>query len=230
MYYMFIIIIIVKLEKEVNMQNKVSILIVEDYLLARVTCKKSLERFSDLEIKKDFETAEECIEYLETETADVILMDIGLPYMTGVEATKIIKDKYQNIKIIMLTSHDNQEEIISSLASGANAYALKEISVEDLHGAILNTYKGCIWIHPKIATIINHTFINAKLTSKEDFNLTNREKEILALIAQGLSNTEIANKLFISSHTAKAHVGNILAKLAVTDRVQAAVKAVKYDL
>lgn len=212
------------------MQNKLSILIVEDYLLARVTCKKSLERFSDLEIKKDFETAEECIEYLEKETADVILMDIGLPYMTGVEATKIIKDKYPNIKIIMLTSHDNQEEIISSLASGANAYALKEISVEDLHGAILNTYKGCIWIHPKIATIINHTFINAKLTPKEDFNLTNREKEILALIAQGLSNTEIANKLFISSHTAKAHVGNILAKLAVTDRVQAAVKAVKYDL
>ena len=212
------------------MQNKVSILIVEDYLLARVTCKKSLERFSDLEIKKDFETAEECIEYLEKETADVILMDIGLPYMTGVEATKIIKDKYPNIKIIMLTSHDNQEEIISSLASGANAYALKEISIEDLHGAILNTYKGCIWIHPKIATIINHTFVNAKLTPKEDFNLTNREKEILALIAQGLSNTEIANKLFISSHTAKAHVGNILAKLAVTDRVQAAVKAVKYDL
>ena len=204
------------------MQNKISILIVEDYLLARITCKKSLETFSDLEVKKDFETAEECIEYLEKETADVILMDIGLPYMTGVEATKVIKDKYPNIKIIMLTSHDNQEEIISSLASGANAYALKDISLEDLHSAI--------WIHPKIATIINHTFVNAKLTPKKDFDLTSREKEILSLIAQGLSNTEIANKLFISAHTAKAHVGNILLKLSVTDRVQAAVKAVKYDL
>lgn len=212
------------------MDKKVSIYIVEDYLLARITCRKALEQFNDLEIKNDFETAEECIEALEKNPVDVILMDIGLPYMTGIEATKIIKDKYPNTKIIMLTSHDNQEEIISSLASGANAYALKDISVEDLHGAIIDTYKGCIWIHPKIASIINHTFVNAKLTPKDDFNLTSREKEVLVLLTQGLSNTEIAEKLIISSHTAKAHVCNILTKLSVTDRVQAAVKAVKYDL
>ena len=212
------------------MDKKVSIYIVEDYLLARITCRKALEQFNDLEIKNDFETAEECIEALEKNPVDVILMDIGLPYMTGIEATKIIKEKYPNTKIIMLTSHDNQEEIISSLASGANAYALKDISVEDLHDAILNTSKGCIWIHPKIAAIINHTFVNAKLTPKEDFNLTSREKEVLELLTQGLSNTEIADKLIISTHTAKAHVCNILTKLSVTDRVQAAVKATKYDL
>ena len=212
------------------MDKKVSIYIVEDYLLARVTCRKALEQFEDLEIKNDFETAEECIETLEKNPVDVILMDIGLPYMTGIEATKIIKDKYPNTKIIMLTSHDNQEEIISSLASGANAYALKDISVEDLHDAILNTNKGCIWIHPKIASIINHTFVNAKLIPKDDFNLTSREKEVLVLLTQGLSNTEIAEKLIISTHTAKAHVTNILTKLSVTDRVQAAVKATKYDL
>ena len=212
------------------MDKKISVFIVEDYLLARVTCKKALEQFTDLDIKNDFETAEDCIEALEKESVDVILMDIGLPYMTGVEATRIIKDKYPNTKIIMLTSHDNQEEIISSLASGANAYALKDISVEDLHGAILDTYKGCIWIHPKIASIISQTFVNAKVTPKHDFNLTSREKEVLDLLTQGLSNTEIADKLIISSHTAKAHVTNILTKLSVTDRVQAAVKAVKYDL
>ena len=212
------------------MDKRVSIYIVEDYLLARITCRKALEQFEDLEIKNDFETAEECIEALEKNPVDVILMDIGLPYMTGVEATKIIKDKYPNTKIIMLTSHDNQEEIISSLASGANAYALKDISVEDLHDAILNTNKGCIWIHPKIASIINHTFVNAKLIPKDDFNLTSREKEVLVLLTQGLSNTEIAEKLIISTHTAKAHVCNILTKLSVTDRVQAAVKATKYDL
>ena len=212
------------------MDKKVSIYIVEDYLLARITCRKALEQFNDLEIKNDFETAEECIEALEKNPVDVILMDIGLPYMTGIEATKIIKEKYPNTKIIMLTSHDNQEEIISSLASGANAYALKDISVEDLYDAILNTNKGCIWIHPKIASIINHTFVNAKLIPKDDFNLTSREKEVLELLTQGLSNTEIAEKLIISTHTAKAHVCNILTKLSVTDRVQAAVKATKYDL
>lgn len=212
------------------MNKIVSMYIVEDYLLARITCKKSLEQFSDLDIKNDFETAEECLDALEKERVDVILMDIGLPYMTGIEATKIIKEKYPNTKIIMLTSHDNQEEIISSLASGANAYALKDISLEDLHNAILDTNKGCIWIHPKIASIINQTFSNAKLTPKQDFNLTSREKDVLALLTEGLSNTEIAKKLFISSHTAKAHVCSILTKLSVTDRVQAAVKAVKYDL
>ena len=212
------------------MNKRVSLFIVEDYLLARVTCKKALEQFSDIEIKNDFETAEDCIDALEKEPVDVILMDIGLPYMTGIEATKIIKEKYPNTKIIMLTSHDNQEEIISSLASGANAYALKDISVEDIHGAILDTHKGCIWIHPKIASIINHTFVNAKLIPKDDFNLTSREKEVLVLLTQGLSNTEIAEKLIISTHTAKAHVCNILTKLSVTDRVQAAVKATKYDL
>ena len=212
------------------MNKRVSLFIVEDYLLARVTCKKALEQFSDIEIKNDFETAEDCIDALEKEPVDVILMDIGLPYMTGIEATKIIKEKYPNTKIIMLTSHDNQEEIISSLASGANAYALKDISVKDLHGAILDTYKGCIWIHPKIASVINQTFTNAKLIPKQDFNLTSREKEVLDLLTQGLSNTEIADKLIISAHTAKAHVCNILTKLSVTDRVQAAVKAVKYDL
>ena len=212
------------------MDKKISLFIVEDYLLARVTCKKALEQFADLEIKNDFETAEECIKALENESVDVILMDIGLPYMTGIEATKIIKEKYPNTKIIMLTSHDNQEEIISSLASGANAYALKDISIEDLHGAILDTNKGCIWIHPKIAAVINHTFVNARLIPKEDFNLTSREKEVLSLLTQGLSNTEIAEKLIISAHTAKAHVCSILTKLAVTDRVQAAVKAIKYDI
>lgn len=212
------------------MNKTISLFIVEDYLLARITCKKALEQFPDLEIKRDFETAEDCLEALEKESVDVILMDIGLPYMTGIEATKIIKEKYPNTKIIILTSHDNQDQIISSLASGANAYALKDISIEDLHSAILSAYKGCIWIHPKIATIINQTFMNTKFVPKENFNLTSREKEVLDLLTQGLSNTEIAEKLVISTHTAKAHVCNILTKLSVTDRVQAAVKAVKYDL
>ena len=125
------------------MDKIISLYIVEDYLLARITCKKALEQFPDLKINGAFETAEECLEALERESVDVILMDIGLPYMTGIEATKIIKEKYSNAKVIMLTSHDNQEEIISSLASGANAYALKDIDIEDLHNlfqCILKNY------------------------------------------------------------------------------------------
>ena len=157
-------------------------------------------------------------------------MDIGLPYMTGIEATRIIKEKYPEIKTIMLTSHDNKEEIISSIASGANAYALKEISIEDLHTAIIETHKGCIWIHSKIASIINNTFINTKNKIKDENTLTNKEKEILTLMAEGFSLNEIAQKITINSESTKAIIYDILEKLSVTDRVKTAIEAIKYDL
>ena len=212
------------------MNKKISIYIVEDYNLARITCKKALEQFPDLEVKEAFETAEECITALEKEKVDIILMDIGLPYMTGIEATRIIKEKYPEIKTIMLTSHDNKEEIISSIASGANAYALKEISIEDLHTAIIETHKGCIWIHSKIASIINNTFINTKNEIKDENTLTNKEKEILTLMAEGFSLNEIAQKITINSESTKAIIYDILEKLSVTDRVKTAIEAIKYDL
>lgn len=212
------------------MNKKISIYIVEDYNLARITCKKALEQFFDLEVKEAFETAEECITALEKEKVDIILMDIGLPYMTGIEATKIIKEKYPEIKTIMLTSHDNKEEIISSIASGANAYALKEISIEDLHTAIIETYKGCIWIHSKIAAIINNTFINTKNEIKNENTLTNKEKEILTLMAEGFSLNEISQKITINSESTKAIIYGILEKLSETDRVKTAIEAIKYDL
>lgn len=212
------------------MNNKISIYIVEDYMLARITFEKALKQFKDIEIKGAFESAEDCLSALEKETVQVIIMDIGLPYMTGIEATKIIKDKYPNIKVIMLTSHDKQDEIISSFASGANGYALKEISMEKLHDIIKTVANGSIWIAPQIANVVQKLFFNIDPTPKHDFKLTEREKEVLGLLVQGLSNTEISERLIVSTHTIKAHVANILSKLSVSDRVQAAVKAVKYNL
>ncbi|MCQ2753697.1 MAG: response regulator transcription factor [bacterium] len=210
--------------------KKISVYVVEDYLLTRITYKHAFQDYDDVEIIGDFETAEECIEALENKRADVILMDLGLPYMTGIEATKIIHEKYPDIKIIILTSHDNDDEVLSSLASGANAYALKDIQNEKLHNLIRTVNEGSIWIDPRITKVVHKTFFKAAPKEKEDFNLTEREKEVLDLLVQGLSNTEIAERIIVSPHTAKAHVCNILTKLSVTDRVQAAVKATKYDL
>ena len=113
-------------------KKRISVYIVEDYLLTRITYKKAFKDYPDINILNDFESAEECIDSLEKQPADVILMDIGLPYMTGIEATKIIHRKYPDIKIIILTSHDNDNEVLSSLASGANAYALKDIDTNKL--------------------------------------------------------------------------------------------------
>ena len=217
------------MENEIE-NKKISVYIVEDYLLTRVTYKKALKDYENINIIGDFETAEACIDALETQSVDVILMDLGLPYMTGIEATKIIHRKYPDIKIIILTSHENDDEVLSSLASGANAYALKDIETKKLYNLICTINEGSIWIDPRITKVVQKTFYKAEPKVKEDFNLTPREKEVLDLLVQGFSNTEIAEKLIVSPCTAKAHVCNILEKLSVTDRVQAAVKATKYDL
>ena len=213
-----------------NNEKRISVYIVEDYLLTRVTYKQAMKDYPEINIEGDFDTAEACIEALEAKAVDVILMDLGLPYMTGIEATKIIHRKYPDTKIIILTSHENDEEVLSSLASGANAYALKDIETKKLVNLIRTVNEGSIWIDPRITKVVQKTFYKAEPKEKEDFNLTSREKEVLDLLVQGFSNTEIADRLTVSPCTAKAHVCNILEKLSVTDRVQAAVKATKYDL
>ena len=159
-----------------NIQNKIAVYIVEDYLLTRITYKKAFQNYPDINIMDDFESAEECIEALEKQPADVILMDLGLPYMTGIEATKIIHRKYPNIKIIILTSHENDDEVLSSLASGANAYALKDIDTKKLYNLICTVKEGSIWIDPRITKVVQKTFYKAEPKEKEDFNLTPREK------------------------------------------------------
>lgn len=166
-------------------------------------------------------------------------MDLGLPYMNGLEATKIISRKFPNTKVIVLTSHERDEEIFASLSSGANAYALKDIYLPDLCNVIKEVQKGAVWIDPRIARMALSAFPKPASTDfnnlynykkKLDINLSDREKEILKLIVEGKSNTEIADIIMISPHTAKSHVCKILSKLSVPDRVQAAVMAVQYDL
>ena len=213
--------------------NKIKICIVEDYTLTRTALKYSLSEYDDIDIVKDFDNAEECIKYLERSKVDVILMDLGLPYMNGLEATNIIKKSYPDTKIIIITSHDSEDEILTALSAGANAYLIKDTNTPKIYNIIHSVINGAIWLDPRIVKLAMEIFRIQKQynNEKEDLgNLTEREKEVLKLLSEGCSNTEIAKKLIISSHTAKVHVSNILSKLAVTDRVQAAVKAYKYKL
>ncbi len=213
--------------------EKIKICIVEDYTLTRTALKYSLSEYNDIEISNDFDNAEDCIKYLDRAQVDVILMDLGLPYMNGLEATNIIKKKYPDIKIIIITSHDTEDEILTALSAGANAYLIKDTNTPEIYNIIHSVINGAIWLDPRIVKLAMEIFKNQKQQNneKEDIgNLTDREKEVLKLLSDGKSNTEIAKELIISSHTAKVHVSNILNKLAVTDRVQAAVKAYKYNL
>ena len=219
------------------MENqKIKIYIVEDYMLTRITYRHTLPKYnSNLEIIKDFETAESCIEALKNENADVVLMDLGLPGMNGIDATHIVRRMNPDIKIIILTSHDSDDEVLASLTAGANAYALKDITPETLATVIESVNKGAFWLDPRIARIALNLFSRLKALNmdemyRESFKLTSRENEVLQMIVDGKSNTEIAKQMIISHNTVKAHVGNILEKLAVSDRVQAAVKAVKITI
>lgn len=216
----------------------ISLYIVEDYLLTRVGLRHVIKKFDNVELLGDFASAEECMEAMTKKPADVILMDIGLPGMNGIEATRLIKKQYPATKIIFLTSHENEEEVLAGLSAGANAYCLKEAESEYLLDIIKMVHSGALWLAPQIAKVpFQH--LPAPQSDKLDnlypkldqnFKLTKRELTVLGYIAQGMSNPQIAEQIIVSTHTAKAHVASILMKLEVTDRVQAAVKAIKYNL
>lgn len=217
-----------------TLKNKISVYVVEDYVLIRKSLRHLLSKDETFEFLNDFGCAEDFFEVFEKYPSDIVIMDLGLPGMNGIEATKKIKDNFPNTKVLILTSHENEDEVQAALASGASAYCLKGIDPTKWNTILTDIYKGAIWLHPSVSYVANKampkpnsTDFDNLYTKKSDIFLTDREKETLSLVVEGKSNTEIAQVLHISSHTAKAHVGNILAKLSVKDRVQAAVKAIR---
>ncbi len=220
-------------------ENKaITVLMVEDHKLLRVGLKSLFNDCQDIKVIGEAETGKEAVEKAKLIKPDVILMDIGLPDFNGIEATKRILNNSPEQKIIMLTSHSTEKEVMDSLSAGAYAYVLKDINTELLMMVIKSVKDGAIWLDPKIVPLIRNQsscFIPQKQSSRASFraqhsNLTEREYEVLKLVVDGKSNFEIANTLTISEHTAKAHVCNIIQKLVVDDRTQAAVKAIKEGL
>lgn len=218
--------------------NSVKVLMVEDHKLMRVGLKSLFEEFPEISIVAEAQSGKEAIEKIRQYRPDVVLMDIGLPDMTGIEATKKILEQFEGIKVIMLTSHISEQEVLDSLAAGANAYAMKDINTEILMMVIKTVKDGALWLDPQVVPIIrekNSGIIPQRQLSRANFkaqhsNLTEREYEVLKLVVDGKSNNEIAKDLTISEHTAKAHVCNIIQKMLVDDRTQAAVKALKEGL
>lgn len=221
-----------------NISNKISVYVVEDYQLIRKSLNLIMGKADDIELIGDFENAEDFFEVFEQRPSNVVLMDLGLPGLNGLAATKIIKEKYPQTKVIVLTSHEHPDEVIAALALGANAYCLKDLESYEINKIIREVHKGAVWIHPKVSDAAkiyaprpNSTdFDNLYSSLGQEANLTERELEVLQRIVDGKTNTEIAGEMNISVHTAKAHVGNILDKLAVSDRVKAAVKAIRNNI
>ncbi len=219
-------------------KQTISVIIIEDFKLTRVGLRCALNANEDIQVVAESETATEGLELIKKYNPDIVLMDLGLAGMNGIEATVKVKEMNKDIKVIALTSHDREEEVIAALSSGAMAYCLKDIDPAKLADVIRDVKNGVCWLDPLIARKALDAFpkqetigiLKDKSTEEGRVPLTDREFEVLKHLVDGKSNTEIAKELIVSVHTAKAHVCSILQKMCVNDRVQAAVKAVKEGL
>ena len=213
----------------------IKIIIVEDFKLTRVGLRCALNANADIDVVGEAEDATEGLKLIERYKPNVVLMDLGLPGMNGIEAMVKCKEISPNSKIIALTSHDRCEEVLASLSSGASAYCLKDIDPTKLADVVRDVSTGVCWIDPMVAQMTLNALpkiesigvLPNKSAAAGCVPLTEREFEVLKHLVSGKSNTEIAKELIVSVHTAKAHVCSILQKMCVNDRVQAAVKAVK---
>ncbi len=214
---------------------KKNILIVEDHELTRFGLKTTFEDVDYVGVIYEASSAEDGIEIFKNNPVDVVIMDLGLPNMNGIDATQAIHSINSEAKIIILTSHNDEKEVLNSLKAGANAYCSKEINLQRLVQVVQSVADGAAWFDPSIAHIVLQASANSKVNNEVDTNykkydLTAREAQILKLMTEGNSNMEIAQTLVISVNTTKAHVASILQKLEVDDRLQAALKALKYKI
>ena len=217
------------------MDMKSNILIVEDHALTSFALKTSIETQDYTNNIWVAETAQDAFDICEKNQIDLVLMDLGLPEINGVEATRRIKAKYNDIKIIILTSHCEKDEVLACLEAGINAYCTKDIKPEKLCEIIKDVINGSMYFDSAIANFVmqstsknNSKFANISI--KDCYNLTQQEKRVLILLATGYNNSQIAKELSISVNTTKVHVCSILQKMDVEDRTQAAIKAIRENL
>ncbi|MED2792468.1 two-component system response regulator CasR [Bacillus wiedmannii] len=207
---------------------KIKLLLVEDHHIVRRGLVFFLKTREEFEIVGEAENGEEALTFIQTERPDVVLMDLSMPKMDGIEATKRIKQYDETIKILILSSFSEQDYVIPALEAGADGYQLKEVQPEQLVASIIAVHEGNANFHPKVTPAL----FGRSAVKKEKENpfsmLTKREQEVLREIAKGRSNKEIAAELHITEQTVKTHVSNVLAKLEVDDRTQAALYAVKH--
>ncbi|MGG3673065.1 DNA-binding response regulator [Bacillus cereus] len=207
---------------------KIKLLLVEDHHIVRRGLVFFLKTREEFEIIGEAENGEEALTFVQTERPDVVLMDLSMPKMDGIEATKRIKQYDETIKILMLSSFSEQDYVLPAIEAGADGYQLKEVQPDQLVASIVAVYQGNANFHPKVTPAL----LGRSAAKKEKENpfsmLTKREQEVLREIAKGRSNKEIAAELHITEQTVKTHVSNVLAKLEVDDRTQAALYAVKH--
>ncbi|RMA57246.1 response regulator [Ulvibacter antarcticus] len=214
---------------------EIKVAIVDDNSFLIHAIKEKLSFFDDITIKFTALNGSELLSCLsDNHNLDLILMDIEMPVLNGIETTQLVKQKYPQIKIIMLTAFDNDEHIFKAIKAGADGYLLKEINPEDLYKGIKETLNGGAAMNPSIALktlkLLRNPIDIANPKDKDELSLTKREVEVLEQLSKGLSYTLIADNLFLSPSTVRKHIENIYKKLQVHSKIEAVQKARNYNI
>jgi NarL family two-component system response regulator LiaR len=204
--------------------SNIRVLIVDDHAMVRRGLATFLKVFDDLELAGEAESGQAAIELCVRLQPDVVLMDMIMPDMDGASATRLIRKQSESIQVIALTSFKEEILVQSALQAGAIGYLLKDVSADDLARAIRAAHAGRATLSPEIAEVIVQA---AGQPPKPGLDLTDREREVLALMIEGLNNTQIAGNLNVSPSTIKSHVSNILSKLGVASRTEAVTLALR---
>ena len=208
------------------MAEEITVLLVDDHALVRQGVRAFLQTQQDINVVAEASNGDEAVREAAEHAPDVALMDLIMPGTDGVEATRRLKDRSPRTRVVVLTSYHDDEHIFPAIRAGALSYVLKEVGPEELAEAIRKAAAGEAVLHPRVASRVVRELHGAGSDTPNAYReLSDRELEVLRLIADGLANSEIAARLYVSEKTVKSHVGNILSKLHLADRTQAAVYA-----
>jgi NarL family two-component system response regulator LiaR len=209
--------------------EKISVMLVDDHAIVRQGLRTYLELQPDIAVVGEASDGKQAIAMVRELLPDVILMDLVMPNTDGVEATRAVTSLSPSTRVIVLTSFSEDEKVFASIKAGAQGYLMKDVLPQDLVAAIRTVYRGEAQLDPEIARKLMQEFTNPQPTAPKH-DLTERELEVLTLIAHGKSNKDISEVLVLSEKTVKTHVSNILQKLHLSDRTQAAVYALRQKI
>ncbi len=208
----------------------IRVMLADDHILMREGIRQLLECDSTIEIVGEVSNGEQCIQMIRKVKPQVLLLDINMPVKNGIEVLKEIRQNKWNVKVLILTVHNEIEYLLKALDIGVDGYILKESEFSELQKAIHAVFSGESYIQPSLIPILNNRMVLRDKDKDKIEELTKRELEVLIEVANGKLNKEIANELKISERTVKNHISNIFKKIDVSDRTQAAVFAIKNDL
>lgn len=210
--------------------EKINVMIADDHSLIREGLKQLLEFDGTIKVVGEASNGVECLDKLNTYSPDVLLLDINMPEMNGIEVLEKMKDANSKIKVLILTVHNEMDYLMKAVDIGVDGYILKDSESSELKKAISAVKDGENYIQPSLIPALNNQLVNRDTDKDKISSLTNRELEVLVQVANGMFNKEIAMNLNISERTVKNHISNIFKKIDVSDRTQAAVFAIKNNI